>query len=127
MYKITNDTYVRTDDYNDYVVANDGTLHAQGSHDINRNAKCYNEDGTKQAWHRGQRMRKRQYSIAVSREAGLRKVAYAQIGPRKWAVNARVDSDNNIVVCEGYTNNSPRKVSKSRAKRRSRLAQLCDG
>lgn len=120
-YKVTHETYVRTNDYNDYVVAKDGTLHAQGSHDINRTAKCYNEDGTKAAWHREQSNRKRQYWHATKRAAGLRKVRYAKCGRKTWAVNARVNDDNEIVVCDGYTNRNPNRKSG-----RSRLGQICD-
>ena len=122
MFKVTNDTYVRTNDFNDHVVDKNGMAHAQGSHDINRNCHAYNQDGTKAAWHEVQRNRKRQYWTAKSRPAGLRKVAYAQVGKKTWAVNARVNQNNEVVVCDGYTNRRPNKKRKG-----SYLSRLCHG
>jgi hypothetical protein len=123
MFKVTNNTYVRNSDYNDHVFDKNGTAHAQGSHDINRNCHAYNADGTKAAWHKVQRNRRRQFWTAKNRDAGLRKIQYAQVDTKTWAVNARVNSDDEVVICDGYTS---RPVRQRRNPRRSRLAELCN-
>lgn len=126
--KVTNDTYVviagydlaNGNGYNDHVVGKDGRLHAQGSHDINTQAFPQAE---KARWHEAQRTRKHQHHRATrqSRFSGRNvRVAYAQVGPKTWALNALVDrKTGNVIRCDGYTSRKPKHQPQSK------LGRLC--
>jgi hypothetical protein len=122
----TRDTYVVTPKYTsvngmritdmdfcDSVVSKSGRIDAQGSHDINRIAIQYNQDGTKAAWHKVQSNRKHQYcKYTQSSRAHTSRVAYLKMGKRNlWALNALIktakDGTITLLKCDGYTGWAP--------------------
>ena len=124
MYKITSKTFVMTKDYNDYIVSEDGKLHAQGSHDWHPQ-KFPQAD--KIAWHRIQKMRRKQHWAQRQRNVGestVIRVAYAKIRKGLYAVNATVDTKTReIIRCDGY---STRMANRKGNRKTSRLGRLCN-
>ena len=124
MYKITTITYVTTSDYNDYIVGEDGRLQAQGSHDWHPQ-KFPQAD--KIAWHRIQRMRRKQHWTQRQRNTGecnVQRLAYARIRKGLYAINATVDTKTmEVIRCDGYTT---RRSNRKGNRKTSRLGRLCN-
>lgn len=103
-YRITDDTYVVTHDYNDAIMGADGKYHAQGSHDTHPR-KFPQLD--KRRWHEIQRMRRHQYYMQSQRsiyDNDTVFLLYAKIKRHLYAVNALCDRYTlKIIKCDGYT------------------------
>lgn len=103
---------------NDGVTDKFGRLHAEGAHDINRVASNYNDDGSKQAWHRHDRNRARLYVREQEHTlAGLtRRVDCLKIkrnGRTVYALDATVrKSDGKLLKCLGFSD-TPRNAPTS--------------
>jgi len=124
MYQITQKTYVITSDYNDYIVGSDGRLHAQGSHDWHPQKF---DQLDKVAWHKIQRMRRKQHWAMRQRNTGeptVKRLAYAKVRKSLYAVNATVDTSTmEVIKCHGYSN---RRSNRKSNRKQSRLGRLCN-